>query len=107
MSRRLRRLALDRLITLCLLGMPAIGLADSQRWSEPLTLSGEKQPITISPYHAVTSSVTASNDKTLQLYNIDYSDLTHQLKVYRDVYYTGQVLHGVVLIKAKPRFIRE
>jgi len=96
--------------------------AIEQEITERHVISGAAGRISISPYHisprhslssvawtggaqssAIENSAVQSREHIL--YEIDYSELKHQIKTYQQIYVTGQLLHGYLMIKMKPKFV--
>lgn len=90
----------------CLIATPAPA-ADSVRWTEPLIVNGSSQPVVISPYRLTSSSASGTPENKYILYDVDYSDLSNKLRNYRIIYYSGQGVHGIVLLNLKPQYIKE
>jgi len=72
--------------------------------TESFVLSGNSQSQVLSAYQFGQSTVS-KDKKSYKLYTINYSELKHQLSIYKKIYVSGQVLHGVLMVKARPTFV--
>lgn len=69
-------------------------------------ISGNTGSLSISPYHPLTLTNKSPNKPEHVLYAIDYDALKQEIKTYQQIYVTGQILHGYLMIKMKPKFVK-
>ena len=73
---------------------------------ENIILSGEHGRVVISPFQiSALSTPHSENAAHYTMYEIDYDELKRQIKIYQQIYVTGQLLHGYLMVKMKPKFV--
>lgn len=82
----------------------AYSYAEEQFITEELYINGNENGLIVSPF-SIPSINHNSNTKEYALYDIDYEELKRQISIYKRIYFTGQLLHGTLMIKMKPKFV--
>ena len=73
---------------------------------QEITISGENQRVVISPFQlAPLTENYSATDPEYTMYEINYNELKRQIKIYQQIYVTGQLLHGYLMVKMKPKFV--
>lgn len=99
-----------RLITQCLIFTLILFLVSESSWGENnilnqnLLLDGKNGAISINPLLA-NKIALSENSTEYTIYDIDYDELKRQIKIYKRIYVTGQLLHGALMVKTKSKFV--
>jgi len=73
--------------------------------TESVKLSGNEQRMVFSPFQPPEKKELISNQEQYTLYEINYDELKRQIVIYQRIYVTGQLLHGYLMVKMKPKFV--
>jgi len=73
--------------------------------TENINVSGGDNRVVISPFQVSALESRSPKDIEYTMYEIDYGELKRQIKIYQQIYVTGQLLHGYLMIKMKPKFV--
>ncbi len=76
-----------------------------QEITESINISGGDNRVVISPFQVSELGSRNSKDIEYTMYEIDYGELKRQIKIYQQIYVTGQLLHGYLMVKMKPKFV--
>jgi len=90
---------------LILLFFTSLAQALEHEITESINVSGSDNRVVISPFEISAFGSSHSENTEYTMYEIDYSELKRQIKIYQQIYVTGQLLHGYLMIKMKPKFV--
>lgn len=91
---------LARILIGAILVISASANAMEQQITQALIIKGSDGPQVLTPYQ-----LPSAENTEYTLHEIDYDELKRQISIYKTIYLTGQIIHGGIILKFKPKFV--